>query len=108
MVDEEFYDDLFDELYSRAVPGLEEIEGETEYPEDVNLPYLHFLDGDELEEVIEEYCEEYGVPDGQVMAVKRNVVLGKSPSTSLDNVDRAREDAGLEPVSEMLERGGSH
>ena len=102
MVEEELYDDIFDELYTRATPGLEEIES-TEYPEDVNLPYLHFLDGDELEGVIEEYCEEYDIPDGQVMAVKRNVVLGKSPSTSQENVDRAREDADLKPVSEMLE-----
>lgn len=104
--DKEFYDDLFDELYKQAVPGTEEIES-TEYPEDVNIPYLHFLDGDEMEEIIEEYCEEYDVSEDQVWGVKRNVVLGKSPSTSLDNVDRAREDAGLEPVSEMLEGDSS-
>ena len=102
MPDPELYDDIFDELYEEAVPGVEEIES-TEYPEDVNVPYLHFLDGDEMEEIIEEYCGEYGVTGHQVFQVKRNVVLGKSPSTSLDNVDRAREDAGLEPVSEMLE-----
>ena len=105
MTGQEFYDELFDELYSRAVPGLEEIES-TEYPEDVNVPYLHFLDGDEVEEVVEEYCSEYDVPDGDVMDVKKTVVLGKGPSTSLENVDRARMDAGLEPVSEMLEEGG--
>ena len=102
MPDQEFYYDLFDELYSRATPGLDEIES-TEYPEDVNVPYLHFLDGDEMMEVVEEHCSEFGVPDGQVGAVKQNVVLGKAPSTSLENVDRAREDAGLEPVSEILE-----
>ena len=106
MTSQEFYDELFDELYSRAVPGLEEIEGEMEYPDDVNVPYLHFLDGDEMNEVIEEYCSEYDVPSGQVATVKQNVVLGKGPSTSLENVDRAREDAGLEPVSEMLEQEG--
>ena len=105
MPGQEFYDDLFDELYSRAVPGLEEIEGEMEYPDDVNVPYLHFLEGDEVEEVVEEYCSEYDVPEGDVMGVKKTVVLGKGPSTSLENVDRARMDAGLEPVSEMLEEG---
>lgn len=104
MVDEDLYEDIFDELYEQAVPGVEEIES-TEYPEDTNVPYLHFLDGDEMEEIIEQYCEEYDVSSNRVFQVKRNVVLGKSPSTSLDNVDRAREDAGFEPVSEMLERG---
>jgi hypothetical protein len=105
VVDEEFYDDLFDELYERAVPGVEEIKS-TEYPEDVNLPYLHFIDGEELEEVIEEYCSEYDVADDRVFAVKKAVVLGKGPSTSRSVVDSARMDAGLEPVSEMLEGGG--
>jgi hypothetical protein len=100
--EQELYDDIFDELYRRATPGVEEIEP-TEYPDDVNLPYLHFLDGDEMEEVIEEYCEEYDVPGHQMMAVKQDVVLGKSPSTSLEVVDNAREDADLQPVSEMLE-----
>lgn len=107
MVDEDLYDDIFEEAYQRATPGLEEIEDDgTEYPDDVNVPYLHFLDGDELEEVIEDYCSEYGVTSHQEMQVKRNVVFGKGPSTSLENVDRAREDAGLEPVSEMLEEEG--
>lgn len=102
MTEPDLYDDIFDELYEQAVPGVEEIES-TEYPEDVNIPYLHFLDGEEMEEIIEEYCSEYDVTGHQVMQVKRNVVLGKSPSTSLENVDNAREDAGLQPVSEMLE-----
>jgi hypothetical protein len=102
VVDEDLYEDIFDELYERAVPGVEEIE-ETEYPEDVNLPYLHFIDGDEMEEVIDEYCDEYDVPSHLVMGVKQDVVLGKSPSTSLEVVDNAREDAGLEPVSDLLE-----
>jgi hypothetical protein len=104
VVDEGFYDDLFDDLYERAEPGLEEIES-TEYPENVSLPRLHFIDGEELEEVVEEYCSEYGVSGRQQWQVKRNVVLGKGPSTSQSVVDRAREDAGLEPVSEMLEGG---
>lgn len=96
---EQLYDDIFDELYQRAVPGTEEIES-TDYPEDVNVPYLHFIDGDEMEEVIEEYCSEYGV-DG-VMEVKKAVVLGKGPSTSLENVNRAPSDAGLEELSESV------
>lgn len=107
MVDEELYDDIFEEAYQRATPGLEEIEDEeVEYPDDLNVPYLHFIDGDELEELIEDYCDQYDVPHNEERQVKRNVVLGKSPSTSLDNVDRAREDAGLKPVSEMLEQDG--
>ena len=103
----EMYDDIFEEAYSRATPGLGEIEDEeVEYPDDVNVPYLHFIDGDELEEVIEDYCDQYDVPSHEERQVKRNVVLGKSPSTSLDNVDQAREDAGLEPVSAILEQEG--
>jgi len=102
--EQELYDDIFDELYERAVPGIEEIET-TEYPDDVNLPYLHFIEGEEMEEVIEDYCNEYDVPGHQVMGVKKDVVLGKSPSTSLNVVDNAREDADLEPVSDMLEGG---
>jgi len=102
VADDDLYEDIFDELYERATPGLEEIES-TEYPEDVNLPYLHFIDGDEMEEIIEQYCEEYGVSSDRVFQVKRNVVLTKAPSRSLDVVDSARQDAGLEPVSEMLE-----
>lgn len=106
MPEQDLYEDIFDEIYEQAVPGTEEIES-TEYPEDVNIPYLHFIDGDEMEEVIEEYCEEYDVSSHRVMDVKRDVVLGKGPSTSLENVDRAREDAGLEPVSEILEGDSS-
>lgn len=96
----QFYNELFDELYSQATPGMEEI-SDTVYPEDVNIAYLHFIDEDEAMQIIEDYCEEYGVED--TFTVKRTVLLGKGPSTSVENVDRAREDAGLEPVSTLLE-----
>lgn len=100
-VDDEFYDEVFDQLYEEAVPGVEEIRS-TVYPEDANVPYLHYLDGDRMNEIIDEYLEEYDVPASMHKQVRFNVVLGKAPSTSLTNVDSTRTSHGLEPVSEML------
>ncbi|SNR70430.1 hypothetical protein [Halorubrum vacuolatum] len=98
----ELYDNIFEALYEEAVPGLEEIE-EYEYSGETPVNYLHFLDGDRQIEVIEEYCEEYGVPVGDRKQVKFNLILGKSPSSSLENVNNAREDEGLKPVEEFLD-----
>jgi len=98
----ELYDDIFDALYEEAVPGLEEIEGH-EYSGGRPVSYLHFLDGDRQIEIIESYCEEYDIPVGDRSQIKFNVILGKSPSSSLENVDNARDDEGLEPVEEFLD-----
>jgi hypothetical protein len=89
-------------LYEEAVPGLDEI-NEVEYSNDTSISYLHFLDGDRQIEIIDEYCEEYGVPESERKQVKFNVILGKSPSSSLENVNRAREEEGLDSIDEYLE-----
>jgi len=102
---EEFYDDLFDELYSQAVPGTSEIDN-TEYPETVNVPTLHWLDKDSMLDTVHSYCDEYGVEGRQVEQVKRAVVLGKGPSTNQAGVDRRREEIGLKTTAEILE--GDH
>lgn len=107
-MNDELYDDIFDRLYDEAVPNIEELA--EEYDGDRPLNYLTYLDGERQLEIIDEVCDEYDVPLGDRRQVKFNVILGKGPSTSVENVDRARFDAGLKPVSEMLEadvEGGS-
>jgi hypothetical protein len=99
---QELYDDIFEALYEEAVPGVDEIE-EVEYSGGTSVSYLHFLEGDRQLEIIDEYCEEYGVPENERKQVKFNVILGKSPSSSLKNVNRSRENEGLEPVGKYLE-----
>lgn len=101
MVDDEFYDNVFDELYQEATPGVEEIE-DTEYSGDTPVNYLHYLDGDRQIEIIEEYLEEYDVPEDSWKRIRFNVILGKSPSSSLEGVNRAREEEGLEPLPEEV------
>lgn len=74
-----------------------------EYSGDTSVSYLHSLDGDRQIEIIEDYCKEYDVLVGDRRQVKFNVILGKSPSISLENVSNAREDEGLKPVEEFLD-----
>jgi hypothetical protein len=99
---DEFYDELFEELYQAATPGLDELE-DFEYSGDVPVNRLHYLDGDRQLQIIEEYCNQYDVPLSDRRQVRFNVVLGKGPSTSLSNVNRARETEGLETIEEPLE-----
>lgn len=101
-VDEEIYQEILDDLYDQAVPGTEEVES-TDYPEDVNVPYLHWIPEDTMLDTVEQYCDEYGLGRGERRQVKRSVVLGVSPSTSLENVERARDEAGLKPLEYLLE-----
>jgi len=51
--------------------------------------------------------EDYDIPDELYFDAKRAVFLSKGPSASLETVDRARKEADLKPVSEMLEEGGT-
>jgi hypothetical protein len=106
----EAYNEILTELYSEATPGLDydSLESRSERDTDGEPPvYLqHYLDGERQEEIIESVLDDYGIPEERYFDAKKAVLLSKSPSTSLENVDRAREDAGLEPVSELLEEGG--
>lgn len=102
IVGEEFYDEVFEALYEEAVPGLEELEN-SEYSEETNVAYLHYLDGERQVEIIEEYCDEYEVPLSDRRQIKFNVILGKGPSTSIENVNRARKEEGLDPVEQPFE-----
>lgn len=99
MTSDEFYDELFNDLFREAQPGIEELENH-EYSGDVPVNYLHYLDGERQVEIIEEYCQEYDVPLSHWKQVKFNVILGKGPSTSLANVNRARRREGLEELAE--------
>lgn len=106
----EAYDEILTELYSEATPGLDydSLDPVSERDTDDEPPmYLqHYLDGDSQEEIIEDVLDDYSIPQNLYFNAKRDVLLGKGPSTSLGTVDRAREDAGLESVSELLEEGG--
>lgn len=101
------YDEILSELYQEATPGLEydSLEPRSERDTDGEPPvYLqHYLDSERQEEVIEDVLDGYSIPEERYFDAKKAVLLSKGPSTSLGNVDRAREDAGLEPVSELLE-----
>mgnify|MGYP000684079275 CR=1 FL=1 len=107
------YTDIMTELYSEAVPGveldsLEDMVEEADQPEEGPPIYLkHFLDEDTQEDFMEDILDEYGIErDYDQFQAKKAVFLGSGPSTNLETVDRAREDYGLEPVSEMLEGEG--
>lgn len=103
----EAYDEILTELYSEATPGLDydSLDPFSERDTDGEPPmYLqHYLDSERQEEVIESVLDDYSIPEELYFDAKKAVLLSKGPSTSLGNVDRAREDAGLEPVSELLE-----
>ncbi|WP_058825746.1 hypothetical protein [Haloferax sp. Q22] len=110
---EQAYTDIMTGLYREAVPGveldsLEDMVEEADQPEEGPPIYLeHFLDEDTQEELIEDVLEDYGIErDYDVFEAKKAVFLGSGPSTNLSTVDSAREDYGLEPVSEMLEQEG--
>jgi hypothetical protein len=62
----------------------------------------HYLDGDRQEEVMEDVLEDSSIPEELYFSAKKAVMLSKGPSASLDTVDRAREEAGLTPASELL------
>jgi len=107
----EAYDEILSELYQEATPGLDydSLEPRSERDTEGEPPvYLqHYLDGEQQEEIIESVLDDYSIPEERYFDAKKAVLLSKGPSTSLETVDRAREDAGLEPVSELLEGGGS-
>lgn len=102
MTTDEFYDELFDELYTQAVPGTSEIES-TEYPDTVNMPTLHWLDEDSMLDTIHSYADEYDLEGYETEQVKRAVVLGKGPSTNRSGVDRRRQEIGLKTTAEILD-----
>ena len=66
------------------------------------MNYLIFLDGDRQLEIIDDYCEEYDLPQPYRKNIRFDVVLGPSPSTNLDSVNRRREEEGLEGISESI------
>jgi hypothetical protein len=107
----EAYNEILSELYQEATPGLDYdsldpvIERDTE--DEPPLYLQHYLDGDSQEGIIEDVLDDYSIPEERYFDAKKAVLLSKGPSASLETVDRAREDAGLEPVSELLEGGGS-
>lgn len=110
---EEAYTDIMTSLYSEAVPGvkmdsLEDLVEEADNPGEGPPIYLrHFLDEDTQEEMIEDVLDEYEIErEYDQFEAKKAVFLGSGPSTNLETVDNAREDYGLEPVSQMLEADG--
>ena len=105
----EAYFEILDCLYEEAVPGLDysELDPGDGVRGDPPTYLRHYLDGESQEEVIEGVLDDYEIPEDLYFDAKRAVFLSKGPSASLDTVDRARVEAGLEPVSEMLEAGGS-
>jgi hypothetical protein len=105
----EAYDEILSELYQEATPGLDydslDPRSERDTEDEPPLYLQHYLDADTQEEVIEGVLDDYSIPEERYFDAKKAVLLSKGPSASLGNVDRAREDAGLEPVSELLEGG---
>ncbi|MCU4753476.1 hypothetical protein OB919_16040 [Halobacteria archaeon AArc-curdl1] len=100
------YDEALNELYHEATPGIDLNEVDEPAGDDEPPLYLqHYLDADTQEEVIESVLDRYEIPEDLYFEAKKSLLLSKAPSTSLGNVERAREDYGLEPVSEMLEPG---
>jgi hypothetical protein len=107
----EAYDEILSELYQEATPGLDyeslEPVSERETEDEPPVYKQHYLDADRQEEVIEDVLDDYSIPEELYFDAKRAVLLSSGPSASLETVDRAREDAGLEPVSQLLEGGDS-
>jgi hypothetical protein len=105
----EAYDEILSELYQEATPGLDydrlDSVSERDTEDEPPLYLQHYLDGDSQEDIIEDVLDGYSIPEERYFDAKKAVLLSKGPSTSLETVDRAREDAGLEPVSELLEGG---
>jgi len=84
------------------VPGVEEFD-DVDYSGGTAVNRLHYLKDDRQMEIIKEYCQEYDIPLSDRRQARFNVVLGKGPSTSLANVNRARRREGLETIDEALE-----
>jgi len=101
------YHDVLDTLYSEATPGLDYSSLEPGELVDEEPPtYLqHYLDAETQEDLIEDVLDDYEIPENLYFEAKKSVLLSAGPSTSLENVDKAREEAGLEAVSDMLEEG---
>lgn len=101
----EAYDDIMQELYSEAVPGTDysSVVEEGTSEDEPALYLQHFLEGERQEEIIEDVLDEYEIPEELYFDAKKAVMLSHGPSASVSTVDRAREEAGLEPVSEMLD-----
>lgn len=102
MPSKEFYDDVFEQLYEEAVPGRKYFD-EEDYSEEIAGNRLHYLDGERQLEIIDDLCNEYGLPPADRKKAKQTILLGKGPSTSQANVDQARNEEDLEPVSRFLE-----
>lgn len=103
----EAYHEILDTLYEEATPGLDYHSLEQGELVDESPPvYLqHFLDADQQEELIEDVLDDYeGIPEDLYFEAKKSVLLSAGPSTSLENVDQARFKAGMQPVSEILNR----
>lgn len=61
------------------------------------------MDGEAQEEIIDEVLDEYEVPHQLHGNIKRYIIPGTAPSVSMENVNRAREEEGLDPIEEFVE-----
>ncbi|EMA11560.1 hypothetical protein SAMN05443574_103264 [Haloarcula vallismortis] len=106
---EDAYFEILDTLYEEAIPGLDYSSLDPGDAVRDNPPtYLrHYLHEDRQEELIEDVLDDYEIPEDLYFEAKKAVFLSAGPSTSLENVDRAREEADLQPVSEILEGDSS-
>jgi hypothetical protein len=104
---EDAYFEILDTLYREATPGLDYSELDPgDAVRDSPPTYLrHYLDAERQEELVEEVLDDYSIPEDLYFDAKKAVFLSKGPSASLETVDSAREEADLEPVTEMLEEG---
>lgn len=104
------YHDVLNTLYSAATPGLdyESLDPGDLVDEEPPTYLRHYLDADTQEELIEDVLDDYEIPESLYFEAKKSVLLSAGPSTSIENVDRAREEAGLQPVSDILEENGGN
>lgn len=98
------YTEIMTELYDEAVPGTNYDNLTDEEIADNQPPlYLqHYLPASTQEELIEDTCDQYDILEELYFEAKKSVMLSHGPSTSLDNVDRARFNSGLKRVSVIL------
>lgn len=98
------YTEIMAELYDEAVPGTDyrTITDQQVREESPPLYLRHYLPASTQEDLIEGVCDSFGIPEDLYFEAKKSVLLSHGPSTSLENVDRARFDNGLKRVSVML------
>lgn len=100
-ISQETTDEIIRRLYKEAEPGMDYDDVDKPRDGDHSWYELHYLDDGTSKQIIRKVCEEEGFSDKDTSTVVSSILLKYAPSSSLEKVNEARKEEGLEPAKNI-------